>query len=371
MDCIVLQENLKQALAIVSRVISTKNELPVLSHVLIEAKEGKIYLSGTNLEMGVKVTIGGKVEKEGAVTVPARLLAEFIGTLASEKIYLTLKDNSLVVKTQRAQATFSTIPASEFPPFPQKGDDQFSFLAADIMRIANEVAFSASADDGRPVLNGIQLKSSDGALVTAATDGFRLSICRFKSSKDAFPDSIVPARTLEEIAKLCGEKKAESVTINLAKNTNQIIIKLPDTEVFSRLLEGEFPNYQRIVPSHSTTQATFDRLMMLQATRAAAIFAREAANIIRLKISKNSITVSANTPQIGEEKSEVEASVEGEVNEIAFNFRFLLDFLTSVSEEVVILEMTTPLSPVLLRGAKDSSFTHVIMPVRVQGEAET
>lgn len=367
LDCELLQENLHQALGIILRVTSVKSELPVLGNVLLEASKNKIFFSGTNLEMGTRLLIGGKIAKEGAITVPARVFAEFIATIPAGKVRLHVQDGILVVKSTSSQARFTTIPASEFPPFPKKGESAAVFQLVDLRLLAQQVAFAASTDEGRPVLTGVQFKKSDSKLMVAATDGFRLSVRSLSDIGNGLSQVIIPAKTLQEVAKIAVEKKAESITINLASSTSQLIFSLPDVEVYSRLIEGEFPNYERIIPQGGTTRIKVDRETLLRAVRAAAIFARESANIVKLQTAKNTLVLSANTPQLGEEKTEVEAEVEGEGGEIAFNFRFLLDYLNNIESSEVILEMTTPLSPALFRLKDDEALTHVIMPVRVQG----
>ncbi len=367
MKCIVLKQNLHKALTLVLRTIQLKNDLPVLNNVLIEAKQGKLYLSGTNLELGVRTSIGGKIQTEGSITVPAKLFFEFISTLDSEKVELILKDKDFNVTGSYNQAKFTTIAASEFPPFPEREDKTFSIPADAVDKIATRVAFASSSDEGRPVLTGVEFKNADDNLIVAATDGFRLSIQKLQT-KQTFPDTVIPAKTIQEVAKIVHDANLEELVLGTSKNANQLIFTLADTEVFSRLLEGEFPNYQRIIPTSSSTRVTFDHNLFMRSVKAAAIFARESANIVRLQIKKAMLVISANSPQIGEQKSELEAKVEGEENEIAFNHRFVLDFLNSTSDEEIVLEMTNALSPGLFKGKKDDSYIHIIMPVRVQGQ---
>lgn len=367
MNCLVLQENLHQALSAILRTVTTKSDLPVLSNILLETKEGKLFLSATNLEMGIQTSIGGKTEENGSITAPAKLLGEFVATLPADKIHLYLKDGNLVVKGPNSQAQFATISASEFPPFPTVGQKTYTLSGESIKQIASHVAFAASSDEGRPVLTGLLIKQVDKDLQIAATDGFRLSVQKLSGETTSFPDVIIPARVIQEVAKILNDKKAENVSIQPSVNENQLIFSIADTQIFSRLLEGEFPNYQRIIPASSITTATVDKAVFLQAVKAAAIFARESANIVRFTIKKNLLIISANTPQIGDEKSEIEAETLGEDNEIAFNYRFLIDFLNSTTEERVVFEMTNPLSPGVFHPIKDISYNHIIMPVRVQG----
>ena len=366
MQLTVLAENFSQALSIVGRVQS-KGNLPVLENVLLEGKEGRIYLTTTNLEAGITTSIGGKVEKEGAITVSLRLLTEFIHTIAAEKITFELKNETLWIKSEKSQASLSTISASEFPPFPKKTGDSFQLPANDIHRIAKQVAYAASNDEGKPILTGIKLKPTDKNLIVAATDGFRLSIREFPQTLSQQEESIIPARAFLEMSRITPEgEKEQLVEVAFTKEKNQLIFSQAEIQLFSRVIQGEFPSFEKIIPRSSTTQVTVDREIFLRAIKAAAIFARESVNIVRIGIKKDMLVISANTPQIGEEKTEVEAHIEGEENEIAFNFRFLVDFLNSTPEEEIYFQMTTPLAPGLFRPVKDTAYTHIIMPVRVQ-----
>ncbi len=367
MKVTILRENLYHALSLVNRSSSTRGELPILENVLIKAEQGVITFSTTSLETGIATNVGGKIEEEGAITVSVRLLSEYVNTLRTDKIELTVKEGTLWVTGSKSKASFTTIPALEFPTFPQKEQKAFAMPVKDFRLITSYVTFAASSDEGRPVLTGILCKPTDDHLLVAATDGFRLSVCEFSSTYGFEKECVIPSRSLVEIGKIIEESKVDTIETAYAKGGNQLIFSLPDTSFFSRLIDGEFPEFKKIIPTSSTTNVTIEKEAFLQAIKAAAIFARESANIVRLTIKKNALVISANTPQIGEESSEIEVVVEGEENEIAFNFRFLIDFLNSVSEEEIVLQMTSPLSPALFRPVKNSAYSHIIMPVRVQG----
>lgn len=366
MHATVLAENIQKALSIVGRTVSTRSELPILENILLEAKESVLSLATTNLESGITTNIGAKVEKKGAITVSVRLLTEFISTISAEKIEFTLEDTTLVIKGGKSRATLATIGAAEFPTFPAVDKEGFTLPQKDIESIASQVAFAASTDESRPVLTGLLFKPLDEKLLIAATDGFRLSTKQFSSSFGVKGQTIIPARTIVDVAKIAHDYSVETVKTSFAKGGNQLIFSLSDTQFFSRLIDGEFPNFERIIPTSKTTEVKLSRQDFQQAIKAASIFAKESANIVRLSITSDSVAIAANSPQVGDEKSEVEAKVEGESNEIAFNFRFLLDFLGSINDEELVFQMTTPLAPSLFQSVKDHTYSHIIMPVRVQ-----
>lgn len=347
--------------------VSGKRDLPILENVLIGVEKGKITLSSTNLEMGIRTVINGKVEKEGVCTVSLKLLSEYVSIIKAEKITLSFENGIVTIKTDRNRATFATLPAAEFPPFPAKESEAFTIDKKDIMSIAGQVAYAASIDESRPVLTGLKFKPSDEGLVVAATDGFRLSVRRYPKAFSGNLDSLIPAKSFMEVAKLIGDVKEDTgVAVSYAKEKSQLIFEIGETVVYSRLIEGEYPNFERIIPTSSSTTVVVDKELFTRAVKAASIFARDSANIVKFHIADGKLLISANTPQIGEEKSEIEAQITGPEGEIAFNYRFLIDFIGSLQEDEVQFQMTNALAPGVFKSVKDPDYTHIIMPVRVQ-----
>jgi DNA polymerase-3 subunit beta len=363
-----LQENLSKGLAIVSRFVSSHPQLPVLANILLSAKEGKLKLGATNLESGINLEIGAKIEKEGGITVPAKTLTEFISSLPADKIEFTLVESNLKISCQNFEASLSGLSATEFPPLPTaSGKPSLSFKTEEISLPISQVAFAAAQDESRPVLSGVKIMSSEKGLVLAATDGFRLSVKKLPQPPSSPIDLILPARTLIEVARILGEEKEKEFGLEITKEANQAIFSLANAEIVCRLLEGEFPNFEKIIPGSFTSQTIIAKEEFLAAIRTASIFAREAANIIKFKIENGKFQISANAPQVGENITTIEAKTEGEGGEIAFNSRFLLDLLNVVPQEEIVFEMSGPLSPGVFRLVGDETFLHIIMPVRVQG----
>jgi len=368
----VLQENLNQGLSLCSRFVASRPQLPILANILLKTENGRLKLSATDLEMGVSIWIGGKIEKEGETTVLAKVLTDFVSSLPAEKITLEIEENNLVVSSIFSKSTFPTISAADFPKlptFPQKAD---LILPLDLFSQAvSQVAFAAATDEGRPVLTGVLFKPEDEGISLVATDGYRLSIKKIHPSggQKLRNSLIIPARVLTEISRLKEGKdkeEKEGLKISLNEKENQVVFALPDLELSSRLIEGEFPDITKVIPTERKTNVVFDREEFLRVVRIASIFARESANIVKLKIKDGKLRISANAPQLGENESVIDTKVEGDDQEIAFNFRFLLDFLNSILSEEVSLEMTGPLNPGVFRPFGDDSFFHIIMPVRIQ-----
>ena len=362
----VLQENLLKGVSIVNRSSTTQAQLPVLANILLATEKGKLKLSATNLETGINFYLGAKTEEKGAITVPAKTLVELVSSLSPGKIDLETKGEALKISSHNFKAEINGINASEFPKIPSfKGQPGFTFEAKSFKEMIDQVAFAAATDEGRPVLTGVRWLSEDGKLILAATDGYRLSVKKLKDLKvKKFKKAlIIPARTLQEVSRI---REEGEIKVLLMKEESQLIFGLEDVEVVTRLIEGDFPPFEKIIPREKKTSLVVDREEMLKAVKIAAIFARETANIIKFSISKSQFSVSANAPQVGSNESLVEAKMEGKENKIAFNFRYLLDFLNSITAEEIVFEMTGPLTPGVFKPKGDKTLLHIIMPVRVQ-----
>lgn len=370
----VLQENLSKALVLVSRSVASKAQLPVLNNVLIATDKGRLKLSATNLETGINFWLGAKIEKDGAISIPAKILTEFVSSLPAERVDLEAKENTLSINCGSFKANFMGISAGEFPAVPTLKDKETVLLSStDLLKSVSQVAFAAAQDEGRPVLTGVLLTIREGKLVLAATDGYRLSFKKMEETKgieevkEFKKGLIIPGRTLVEVTKIITNQDQErGIGLTITSNSNQVIFSSNEAEVVSRLIEGSFPEFEKIIPEKGTTKVIMETENLMRAVRTASIFARESANIVRLKIGKSGVTVSANAPQLGDNMVGVEAKVEGEENKIAFNSRYLLDFLNVISAEQISLEMTSPLNPGIFAPLGDKSFLHIIMPVRVQ-----
>lgn len=366
MNIKILQENFARALTKTLRSIPTRPQIPILQNIKIIAAKDGIELIGTNTEISERVWTGGKVEKEGEACVAARTLFEFVSSLPPDTLQIVTKDESLFVSAGGFQASIPTVPSGEFPLLPAFDEKNAGSVEKDGMeRALSSVLFSAAADEGRPLLTGVKVIVEDGMTTFVATDGYRLSLKRVALSAQNLSGVVVPARALSEVMKLSGEEKEEKIIRVGAAGEKQIGFVVGDTTLYTRLLDGEYPNFERIIPKTFTTRALIERELFLRAVRSAAIFARENANIIKLELDKQKITVSANAPQVGEDKVELGAKIDGDGGEIAFNSRFLIDFLTNLPDEEFVFEMTGALNSGVFKPVKDDTYLHIIMPVRV------
>lgn len=368
-DC--LQENLSKGLLTVSRFTPTRAQLPILANILISAKNGELKLGATNLESGIVLQIGAKIEEEGEITVPAKIITDLINSLPPGKIEFISEDNNLKIGGFSSKTTLSCLPASEFPPFPiSKKGGAIKLTKEELKGPVLLTSYCAANDESRPVLSGIKIFIKNNNLAFVATDGYRLSLktTPVKAGEGLEKGLILPARTLTEIVKILEEDEEGMVELELS-SLGQVIFKLKNAEIFCRLIEGQYPDFEKIIPSSFKTSARVLKKDLAAAVKTTAIFAKDSANIIKFKIESaqggSGLRVSANAPQIGGNESEVEAKIEGEENEIAFNCRFLQEFLNIIEGEEIVFEMGNSLSPGVFKILGDSSFLHLIMPVRI------
>lgn len=368
----ILQENLAKSLSIVSRIISSRAQLPILNNVLLSTDRGRLKISATNLETGINFWIGAKIEKEGIVSIPAKVLTEFVSSLPPEKVQLESKQDGLKITCGSYQAEFVGLPASEFPPIPFLKEKP-TLIINHLIEAIPQVVFAAAQDESRPVLAGVFLKIIGQELILAATDGYRLSkkkIVGFKEMekiKELEKGLIIPNWALSEVARIAGEKEEEKkLGLNISPQSKQIIFAIDEAEIISQLIEGEFPEFEKVIPDKTETKLIIEKEALLRAVRIASIFARESANIIKFEIQNEKLEISANTAQVGSNVSEIEVKTEGKKNRIAFNSRYLLDFLNSVDSEQISFEMSTSLNPGVFKTVGDKTLLHIIMPVRIQ-----
>jgi len=371
-----LQENLNRGLSIVGRAVATKTTLPITNNVLLATDEGRLKLVATNLEMAISYWMGAKIEDEGAITVPARLLTEFVSSLPSDtiSIHLSPQTKTLGLKCARFEARISGIDAKEFPPIPSVDEGITTEVEVEALRQAiNQVVFAAATEESRPVLTGVCTQFENKTLTLAAADGFRLAVFKMpiKDKVSQKIEVIIPARTLAELNRLMGDQE-EAVTITLNPNKSQVLFRLKSTELVSQLVQGTFPNYAQLIPQSYNTRMIVSVADFLRATKTASIFARDGSGIVRLVITPGGesnpgkLSVSARSEEIGDDVGEIDATVEGADAKIAFNGKYLTDVLSVLRESQVALETTSPSSPGLLRPVGTDNYTHVVMPMFVQ-----
>jgi DNA polymerase III subunit beta len=367
----VLQQDLFPALQAVSRSVGNKN-LPVLANVLLKTKDGKLELSATNLEIGIIKKINVEVLEEGAITVPARTFLEVVQPLSGSKLELEAIGDQLKIITKNFSGSLNGIAASEFPQIPVSSEQSVLVSAELLKNCLPEITFAAASDEGRPVLTGILTEIKKERLELVATDGFRLAhkTSQIEGSDGLNFRSLIPRRTFEEIVRLIGEdladSKDEKIELATSENQNQMVFTIGQTTLSSRLIEGQFPTWEKIIPSTFVTRVVVDKGEMIKAVKLASVFARSSeSNIIRVETQKNKLKFTSEAKQLGAQESEVEAQVEGEELVIAFNSKFLLDALTAAPSSQLSIEFSGALSPTLIKPIGEKDLEFVVMPIRV------
>ena len=364
----VMQENLARGLSVVSRAVSNRS-LPVLTNVLLKTEDGGLKLTATNLEIGITYWVPGKIEVDGATSVPARLLTDLVNSLpGSEPINLELAEGeTLHIRAGRFESNIKGIPAEDFPTVQTAGERPITRVAQKVLRQAlDETAFAAASDEARPILTGVLAKFEGDQLTLAAADNYRIAVKTITVLDPVEETSVViPARALHELARVLSDTD-EPVSIVLAHSRNQLLFHIDGVDLVTRLIDGQYPNYQSVLPASHATRAVIDREELLRAVRPAALIAHESANIVKLGVGLDgdgAITVSANA-EVGDHVGRVEAAIEGDGTTIAFNARFLADVLTNVDVEQFALELNGPLSPGVFKPIGDDRYVHVVMPLR-------
>jgi len=371
-----LQENLNKGLTIVGRAVAARSTLPITQNILLSAEKSHLKLAATNLEMATTCWVGAKVEEKGSITVPARLLIDFVSSLPNDTIEINLPAAShvLELKSGHFQARINGIDAADFPPIPEIKDGTTTTIeAASLREGITQVVFAAAAEESRPVLTGINTEFDGDQLNLVAADGFRLAVHKTTVGSPVGEKTtvIIPARTLNELNRLLAEQE-EPVEVTLNQQKSQVLFRLKDAEIVSQLLQGSFPNYSQVIPQNYTTRAVIDINEFLRVTKISSVFARDASGIVRLVISPGAeltpgkVTVSAQAEEVGDNVGEVDALIDGEEAKIAFNVKYLSDVLSVLRQDQVALEVTTPSSPGTIRPIGVDNYVHVIMPMFVQ-----
>lgn len=380
MKITVLQENLHRALGIVGKAVATKTTMPVLNNILLETEKGRLKLSATNLEVGITHWLDCQIEEDGAVTIPAKLLTDFVADLPADKIEIVLDDarHILHLTCGRHEAHIKGIDASEFPVVPVLTTQTVvaEVSAPDFASAVQLVVFAAADDDSRPVLTGVLMRFDEGGITLAGTDGFRLAELKRvgKVAGTDEPPIIVPNKSLSTVQKLAaGYGDDELVRIAVTPNHNQIIFSTPAGDVVTRVIDGPFPHYEAIIPTSYVSRMVVDTASVLKAMKIASYFAKDSMNIVKLQMVAGStdgltpgkLTITANAAEAGDNQSELDSIIEGDGGQIAFNAKYVIDMLSAITTPQVALETGSHTAPGLWKPVGSDDYLHVIMPMNL------
>lgn len=379
------QQSLAKALSITARAVSSRTTMPVLSNILLEVKDDQLRLAATNREIAINCWIAATVEDEGAITIPARLLSEFVNSLPPERIdmELTARTKTLHLSCARFEANMKGIDAFEFPLIPTyqpesvNADvplvlgDAYTIDPATLVSLINSVTFAASHDENRPTLTGVETTFDGGKIVMAATDGYRLSVRSAESGQGEKNTVVIPSRNLSEVARICGDATGDITTI-ISQNRNQIIFSATGgkewqrVDIVSELIDARFPDYMQTVPKTHTTRTVVDTSALLKAVRVALLFARDNANIVVFSVdpTEQRLRLAATSAEMGDNAGDIECAADGPPIEIRYNAKYMIDYLSQVDAPQVVMETTQPTRPGLFRPAGADGYIHCVMPLQ-------
>jgi DNA polymerase III subunit beta len=359
----VTQENLSKALSNVAKIaMANKNPLPILNNVLIKTIEGRLSLSATNLEIAVTEKIGSKVSEEGSITVPARLMQEYISSLPSGVLELELEETKLHISTDQYRSTINGVIADEFPSFPVlDASVSWNIPIKDFKKGLQQVVFAASSDETRPVLTGVYLHTVDGWVYAASTDSYRLAEKKLMKSSQEI-SMLVPASAISELLRILPDSEDK---LNVSADSQQVLFKAGDIELVTRLIDATYPDYKKLIPRSYTTTATVLRDELISITKVSALFARESAGSITLKVDALDKTISINSiaSQLGENSSKADATVEGS-GDVTLNSRYLLDVLNALSTKEVTISFNGKLEPFVVTSTDAKDQVYIVMPLK-------
>ncbi len=360
----ILQQDLLPSLQAVARSVGARSTLPVLDNILLSIEGQRLKIAATNLEIGVVKFIPVKEAAEGEITVPAKTLVELISGLGQAKVTLESQGEVLTVSSGSFKASINGIAAAEFPVIPVSSGSDVSF-PKEVFLSSAAVLFAAAVDEGRPVLTGILTEAKDSRLDFVATDGFRLAHKQVVLPKAPTEfKTLIPKRTYEEVLRIISEQAVGEIKIATSQNQNQVVFTLGETIVSSRLIEGQFPAWEKIIPAEIVGRALVEKEQLLQAIKLAAVFAK-GDNVLVLTTKNKSLNLKSSAKEIGTQENEVEGNIEGDELQIAFNTRFLQDAVSNIPSVQLMIEFSGPLSAALIKPVGGEGLEYIVMPVRL------
>lgn len=360
------QENLNKGLGLVSNIANKNSNLPILNNVLLKADKNGLTLITTDLEIGIKAFIRGKVDEDGEFTVDAKLLNNFIGLLPKENIDLSLKDGALEIKTKNQETNIRGLEAEDFPLIPDiDKENQVELSAQELKRALHQIMLAASLDSSRLEINAVNFNFKQNELVLAATDSYRLAEKKLKITSSAEHNLIIPLKTMQELARILNENSSANLKIYF--NENQIMFVFDGVELVSRVIDGKYPDYHQIIPQKFETEAKCAIRDVVPAIKSVALFCKQGINDIKLEFNskKQELIITTASSSSGTSKAKVLAAISGGDLEIVFNYRYLLDGLNNIDGENIVFKIN-PNSPGLLQPEKQSDYVYLAMPIRQQ-----
>lgn len=358
----VTQENLNRALNTVAKVANSRNQLPILANVLVKTSDNRLSISATNLDIAITQFIGAKVSTEGSITVPARLMQDFISSLPSGTISLDLKETKLHIKTDQYQSVVNGILADDFPVMPAiQNGSKWEVPTSALKKALQQVVFAASTDESRPVLTGVLLHTVDGKLCAAATDSYRLAEKVVGNNKQDVK-LLIPATAMQDLLRILGDNDEP---VRITHNEQQVLFEVGDVELITRLVDGKYPDYRKLIPETFSSSVTLKRSEFVNVTKVSSLFARESAGSVTIHLDDETQTLSIHSiaSQLGENTSTAAGKVTGN-GDITLNSRYLMDGLQALGSDQVMFGFNGKLEPTILKDPKNGDYVHIVMPLK-------
>ena len=363
------QTDLVRGVQLVGRAISTRTTMPILGNILLETQKNGLRLTATDLELAVQVELPADVQDGGQITLPARILTEIVGNLPEATVSIKTEKNSTQADITCESSAFEILglPADDFPSMPEATPESMGTIDADTARMMiRQTIFAVSTDETRPFLTGVYVTMEGNDVRFVATDGGRLALRKtmLPTAAKQKVGVIVPAKALQELSRALASVQGE---VDISTAGNQLLFAVPGLKLYSRVISGQFPNYQQVIPQDFKQRVKVNTERFLRAVRRVSITARDSANVVRFSADAKKMTITSNTPEVGRAREEVDVTAEGETVEVAFNARYLIDCLNNIDADELSLELTGPLSPGAIRPATHTDYVYVLAPVRVYG----
>lgn len=366
MELIVTQENFSKALSTVGRVASSRTQLPILNNILLRTDGTRLLIAATDLELAATQYIGAKVAKPGAITVPAKLISEFVSSLPKGSIDVKVVNNSIHLSCGNYKSVINGVDADDFPELPsidEEGSVSYSINAEEFKQAVSQTIITASSDSSRPILTGVYWHSYEGSIYLAATDGYRLSERKLVDTKSEV-SAIIPTQTLQEALRTLTD---DVDAVDILFDESQVRFRINEAEVISRLIDGNFPDYRQLVPQSSDNTAVIDRQEFVRVTKIASLFSRDSGGSITLTIGgeKDGVSIQSVTSELGENTSDISAKEYTGDGQITLNSRYLSEALGVIDSKEIVVGFSGKLSPCLLKSSdKKTNYYHIIMPLK-------
>jgi len=360
------RKDLHEGVQAAARAVSARTSLPILGHLLMNAEEGKLRIAATDLEIGMECVVEARVQEQGVLTVPARMLTEVLATLPDADVSISCDESNVVsLNCGTSDFTILGLPPEEFPMLPEVKEEVSFSIESEVLREGiRKTSFAISQDESRAILTGVLLEVNANSLKMVATDTYRLCVldCSLIESEGSI-NAIVPGRAMNELSRILPEGEG---TVHVTLSGSQIMFKVGDSVLISRLIDGQFPNYEKVIPGDYNKKLTIPTELFLQSVRRASIVARENSNRAILRTDNGTLVVTAESGKLGKAREEVEVVREGDDMRMAFNARYLMDVLGVIDTEAVEMELTGEVSPAVVRPQGQENYIYVLMPMQIE-----